>query len=93
MTDTSTPSVNSWLEDELFQQYQHDRRDVDPSWGSVFAATPHESATDRGASRSPVPGDAGRPASTASVTVEMTPQPRALEAPRTPNWPSAKAIN
>src|SRR5208283_3229433 len=85
MSDTSTPSVNSWREDELYQQYQHDRRDVDPSWGNVFASTPHEPAAASKASDrpvQPVEGEAGRP--TAPVTVELTPQFKALSAPRTP---------
>src|SRR5215470_3203414 len=29
-------SVNSWLEDELYQQYLHDRRTVDDTWKEVF---------------------------------------------------------
>jgi 2-oxoglutarate decarboxylase len=28
--------INSWLEDELYQQYLHDRKTVDPSWTKVF---------------------------------------------------------
>ena len=30
------PSVNSWLEDELYQQYLYDRQTVDPGWTEVF---------------------------------------------------------
>src|SRR6266566_1107647 len=29
-------NINSWLEDELYQQYLHDRRAVDPSWTKIF---------------------------------------------------------
>src|SRR5258705_9250591 len=35
----STPTdfgINSWLEDELYQQYLHDRKTVDESWKKVF---------------------------------------------------------
>jgi 2-oxoglutarate decarboxylase len=35
----STPpefGINSWLEDELYQQYLHDRKTVDDSWKQVF---------------------------------------------------------
>src|SRR5271166_6392427 len=35
----STPSefgINSWLEDELYQQYLHDRKTVDDSWKKIF---------------------------------------------------------
>ena len=31
-----TPNVNSWLEDELRQQYRIDRSAVDESWKHVF---------------------------------------------------------
>ncbi|MBI1791244.1 MAG: multifunctional oxoglutarate decarboxylase/oxoglutarate dehydrogenase thiamine pyrophosphate-binding subunit/dihydrolipoyllysine-residue succinyltransferase subunit [Acidobacteria bacterium] len=34
------PSVNSWFEEELHQQFVHDRGAVDQSWGDVFAAAP-----------------------------------------------------
>src|SRR4051794_18280978 len=33
--------VNSWLEDELYQQYLHDRRTVDESWKEVFESDGH----------------------------------------------------
>src|SRR5438105_5823198 len=32
----SEMGVNSWLEDELYQQYLHDRSTVDESWKQVF---------------------------------------------------------
>ncbi|MCS7025441.1 MAG: multifunctional oxoglutarate decarboxylase/oxoglutarate dehydrogenase thiamine pyrophosphate-binding subunit/dihydrolipoyllysine-residue succinyltransferase subunit [Bryobacteraceae bacterium] len=40
MSNESVPpiSVNSWLEDELYTQYLHDRRAVDESWSDVFRA-------------------------------------------------------
>src|SRR3954468_684884 len=28
--------INSWLEDELYQQYQHDRTAVDEEWKRLF---------------------------------------------------------
>ena len=36
MQENRTPTVNSWLEDELYQQYRHDRQAVDPGWDQVF---------------------------------------------------------
>src|SRR5438309_10137167 len=33
--------VNSWLEDELYQQYLHDRANVDESWKEVFEDGEH----------------------------------------------------
>src|SRR5260370_26038802 len=32
----SEMGINSWLEDELYQQYLHDRSAVDESWKHVF---------------------------------------------------------
>ncbi len=85
MPDTSTPSVNSWLEDELYQQYQHDRRDVDPSWNSVFASAAHRPGeAPKTADRSGSGGAETGPAAPSSATVELTPQFKALSAPRTP---------
>ena len=36
MSDPAAPSVNSWLEDELYHQYLYDRQTVDPGWKQVF---------------------------------------------------------
>ena len=36
MPKSTKPTVNSWLEDELYQQYLYDRRTVDPGWTHVF---------------------------------------------------------
>src|ERR1700735_312560 len=36
MQENRTPSVNSWLEDELYQQYRHDHHAVDAGWNQVF---------------------------------------------------------
>src|SRR6185295_3023771 len=41
MPDPQSPDVNSWLEDELHQQYLHDRRTVDASWSEVFDGNGH----------------------------------------------------
>ena len=45
--------INSWLEDELFQQYQHDRTAVDDTWKQLFES---------GAKPSPVVAPAPAPA-------------------------------
>src|SRR5437016_10779025 len=38
MSESGPPDfgINSWLEDELYQQYLHDRKTVDESWKKVF---------------------------------------------------------
>ena len=38
MSDPAAPSVNSWLEDELYHQYLYDRQTVDSGWKQVFEA-------------------------------------------------------
>src|SRR5580765_928076 len=39
--DPTQPNINSWLEDELFQQYKHDRKTVDATWTPVLEANGH----------------------------------------------------
>src|SRR5579872_3398047 len=41
MAENPAPSVNSWLEDELYQQYLHDRKTVDSGWTQVFESNGH----------------------------------------------------
>src|SRR5271155_3108119 len=41
MPETPTPNVNSWLEDELYQQYLYDRKTVDAGWSQVFESNGH----------------------------------------------------
>src|SRR5579862_9605079 len=36
MSEPTAPSVNSWLEDELYHQYLYDRKTVDSGWKQVF---------------------------------------------------------
>src|ERR1700693_4096020 len=58
------PDINSWLEDELFQQYKHDRKAVDATWTPVLEGNGHTVAP------------AGK--ATAVVDPPLTDQPRAL---------------
>ncbi|MGA3023464.1 MAG: multifunctional oxoglutarate decarboxylase/oxoglutarate dehydrogenase thiamine pyrophosphate-binding subunit/dihydrolipoyllysine-residue succinyltransferase subunit [Bryobacteraceae bacterium] len=41
MSEKSTPALNSWLEDELYLEYLHDRKTVDESWKHVFEGNGH----------------------------------------------------
>ncbi len=41
--------INSWLEDELYQQYLHDRSTVDETWKSVFEGNGHGANAANGA--------------------------------------------
>jgi 2-oxoglutarate dehydrogenase E1 component len=57
--------INSWLADELYQQYLHDRRAVDDSWKEWFEGT--APAAQRPAVEAPAPG------ASAGVTVAAKP--------------------
>ena len=57
--------INSWLEDELYQQYLHDRSTVDESWKHVFEeprALPKNGVTTAGAAAPPAPPAPATPA-------------------------------
>ena len=42
MPESSPPSVNSWLEDELYHQYLNDRQAVDKTWKQIFEGNGHD---------------------------------------------------
>ena len=57
--------INSWLEDELYQQYLHDRSTVDESWKHIFEeprALPKNGATVPVAAAAPPPAAPSAPA-------------------------------
>src|SRR5205085_9355184 len=84
--------VNSWLEDELYQQYLHDGSGIDESWKRLFqepraapASTPAmQPAFDGDASRTgdlqPLRGAAGRIAQNmaASVVIPLATSQRTI---------------
>jgi multifunctional 2-oxoglutarate metabolism enzyme len=60
----SEMGVNSWLEDELYQQYLHDRSTVDESWKQVFqepASAPAPTGATTAAASEPAPGEQLQP--------------------------------
>src|SRR5689334_18480130 len=78
--------INSWLEDELYQQYLHDRSTVDSSWQDVFKkgngttaapsapATPPQAAAPEprdGEQLQPLRGAAGRIAENMAASVTV----------------------
>src|SRR6185312_168237 len=72
MSDPAAPSVNSWLEDELYHQYLYDRQTVDSGWKQVFDADSERLNPN------------GLPANGTTITIEPefdAPQMRALHAP------------
>jgi len=48
MSDTGTPQsgINTWLEEELYQQYLYDQKSVDESWKQQFAGAVAHIAAD-----------------------------------------------
>ena len=68
--------VNSWLEDELYQQYLHDRRTVDESWKEVFESDGHTGQRhENGTPAAPV---------VSGPTVQAQPAPAPAPAPAAP---------
>src|SRR5260370_31827892 len=66
MSESSPPDfgINSWLEDELYQQYLHDRKTVDESWKKVFesnGSTAPAPANGAAARHLPAPSPAPQP--------------------------------
>ena len=77
MADPIDPKlgINAWLEDELYQQYLHDRRGVDDDWKEVFE---HGESRPRTSGPTPIQGNgqqaaAAAPAAEALPSEEMTP--------------------
>jgi 2-oxoglutarate dehydrogenase E1 component len=68
MAESRTPElgINSWLEDELYQQYLNDRKAVDASWSKVFESN----------GGVPAPASNGSPIHTATVATAPTPAPQ-----------------
>src|SRR6266481_2328903 len=74
----SGKNINSWLEDELYQQYLHDHGAVDQSWKTVFEQTPSGNgaaapAVETGASEQLVPlrGASARVAQNMEASLSM----------------------
>src|SRR4051794_19015843 len=75
--------INSWLEDELYQQYLHDRSTVDESWKHLFegnggpkaaatpAAAPQAEAGIPAGDLQPLRGAAGRIAENMAASVAI----------------------
>ena len=72
MPESPTPAVgiNSWLEDEQYQHYLHDKKTVDESWKSFFESNGSVQATT--AKHAPVNGT---PATSVAVAKSSAPSP------------------
>jgi 2-oxoglutarate dehydrogenase E1 component len=78
--------VNSWLEDELYQQYLYDRQTVDPTWKQVFESDGHTAEGNGSAVATAEPP--------AVATPQGTPVPQALgtHAPLVPVSPGDQLV-
>jgi multifunctional 2-oxoglutarate metabolism enzyme len=71
-------NINSWLEEELFQQYQHDRTGIDDAWKSQF-----ETTNGKAASQAAAPAPAVAPAVPPAAPAAAQPS-AAVAAPAAP---------
>lgn len=55
MPEPPKPSVNSWLEDELYHQYLRDRQTVDADWKQVFETNGHTLPGNGNTAAAPLP--------------------------------------
>jgi 2-oxoglutarate decarboxylase len=71
--------INSWLEDELYQQYLNDRTAVDESWKHVFEDAPNGQSE-----RAPLARSPPRPLGSNSGPPRKPPTPSAASPPKSP---------
>ena len=67
--------INSWLEDELYQQYLHDRTAVDESWKRVFEENGGSTAAAAPVSPAPASPASAPPAAAPAPAADVELQP------------------
>ncbi len=87
----SAANINSWLEEELYQQYQHDRTGIDEAWKSQFDTSPTNgkavapaaaAATPVAPPAPPAPPAAAPPVTSAAVATTTAPKAPVPQAPQ-----------
>src|SRR5271165_3815552 len=73
MPESTHPNINSWLEDELYQQYRYDRQAVDSSWQQVFETNGHTIAPTNGGTVTAAPEQQVSKPGPAAPTVPISP--------------------
>ena len=84
MSENPAPSVNSWLEDELYQQYLYDSQTVDAGWKRVFESNGHTASQTNGTQTNETNGTNGTQTHTPPPPPQVTSQiaaPPAAPAP------------
>src|SRR5487761_2462732 len=76
MPESPTPSINSWLEDELYHQYLYDRQTVGTDWKQVFETN----------------GGHSEPANGVAPTAIAAPVPQKPAVPETPLGPGDELV-
>src|SRR5262245_37108307 len=75
------PDINSWLEDEMYTQFLHDRKGVDEDWQDVFETTGAPVAAANGVANGHTPVAAPPPAPVAVAPPPPAPAPVSAPAP------------
>ena len=71
VTSDSDMGINSWLEEELYQEYLHDRGAVDESWKQVFEKNAANGGNAPAPAATPAPQTAAPPAPAGEEVVPM----------------------
>jgi 2-oxoglutarate dehydrogenase E1 component len=82
--------INSWLEDELYHQYQFDRKSVDEGWNELFQEPAKNGGAQEKTNAESLPAASG--ASTGTAVAAAPEPPRPQPAPATPAPPPAAPV-
>src|SRR5690349_16291723 len=76
MSDQSEPKlgINSWLQDELYQNYLHDKKNVDDTWKRVFETNGHPTPNGASGSAAATAPAAPMPAKSPATATVAPPQ-------------------
>jgi len=88
--ESNIPSVNRWLEDELYQQYLYDKKTVDPSWTEIFEADGHTASHRNAAETDPSGNGASSAARGSAPNVPPGNRPTGTTEPAASNLPATQ---
>ena len=86
------PDINSWLEDEMYTQFLHDRKGVDEDWKDVFETNGEPAPSNGAANGHPAPAAPAPPAAVAAAPPPPAPAAPSAPAPAAPTLPTAPAV-
>jgi 2-oxoglutarate dehydrogenase E1 component len=82
--------INSWLEDELYHQYQFDKKSVDEGWTHLFQDAGRNGGAANNSDNNPVPEPLTK--QTAATAVEEPPVQQPKEEPQAPPPPAPASV-